>query len=80
MDGFPEKYSILKPEQFINKVKHFARFLTRQETEVCLSEHRGASVMLDEALQAQLPFEPHAVSEGWLPFDSEGCYIDPTDI
>jgi hypothetical protein len=77
MESFPEKYTLFpKTEQFITKVKDFARFVTHQETELCLSEHRrerGAEAMLS---QSELPFNtPHAVAEGWLAYDSEGNYI-----
>lgn len=72
MQGFPEKYHILPTaEQFINRVKGFARFLTHQETELCLSEH----IREHEYQPPQLPFDqPHAVSEGWLAFDDMGNY------
>ena len=79
MAGFPERYHVLKPEQFITKVKDFARFVTHQETELCLSEHhreRGAEAMLS---QPELPFDPHAVAEGWLAYDDQGNYI-PGDL
>ena len=75
MEAYPEKYHILEPN-FITRIKSFARFMTHQETELCLSEHireRGAEAML---AQPELPFEPHAVSEGWLAYDSEGNYLD----
>ncbi len=74
MDGFPEKYHILPTaEQIINKVKRAANFLLHQETELCLSEHHREPV---SDYQPQLPFDPHAVSEGWLAYDSEGNYLD----
>ena len=81
MDGFPEKYHILPTaEQIINKVKRAANFLLHQETELCLSEHCRGSQTGDSYLEPQLPFdgriEPHAVSEGWLAYDSEGNYLD----
>ena len=45
-----------------------------RHVELCLSEHnRGASVMLDEALdtQPELPFEK---------YDDMGCYIDRSRV
>ena len=30
--------------------------------------------------QPELNFTPQAISEGWLKFDDQGGYIDPTDI
>jgi hypothetical protein len=75
MESFPDKYHVLRPE-FITKLKDFARFITHQETELCLTEHRGASKMLDDNLQPELPFDPHAVSEGWLAFDDPNRWTD----
>lgn len=71
---FPEFHLFPRTEQFITRVKRFARFLTHRETELCLSEHidNHLKPTTYEEYQPQLPL----TEKGWLAFDSEGNYLD----
>ncbi len=80
MEIFPEFHLFPRMERIFSVAKRLGGHMLPSTTELCLSEHhRGAEEMLAD-LQEQLPFEPHAVSEGWLKYDESGNYIDPLDF
>lgn len=47
-----------------------------------MSNHFNPEHFKTDEYQPQLDFTntPHEVSEGWLPFDDQGGYLDPRDF